>query len=127
MSLKTEFSTTTSSHRKATVFNGSAPGANTGITGGITFSGSAGAARITIALTTSSVVNVSCTDGSTTHKWGLNASSALNAGDVYTFSLGVSATDDGTSTGTALTYDIEVETDSVIEILIIDEIKGGVI
>lgn len=128
MSLKTEFSTTTSSHRKATIFNGSAPGANTGIvSGGMTFSESAGAARVTIALTTSSVVNVTCTDGSTTHKWGLNASGALNTGDLYTFSFGVSASDDGTSDGTGLTYNLEVETDGVIEILLVDEIKGGVL
>ncbi len=108
-------------------FNVSAPGANTGITGGINFSPQASVCRVTVALTTSSVLNVTCTDGSTTHKWGLNASDALNAADLYTFSFAVRASATGLAGGAALTYDFEVETDGVIEQLLVDEVVGPVV
>lgn len=105
-----------------TIYNGSAPGANTGIINAID-----GAAvsperralwRVTVALTTSSVFNVTATDGTTPHKWGLNASSALNAADLYTFTFGVDPN---------LTYDFEVETDSVIEQLLVEELYTAVV
>lgn len=128
MTLKTEFSSSGSCHSKYRAFNQSAPGADTAIiSGGLTFSESAAACRVTVALTTSSVFNVTCTDGSTTHKWGLNASAALNAADLYTFTFAVAASDDGTSGGTALTWNFEVESDGVIEYLAVDEVKGGVL
>jgi hypothetical protein len=112
---------------KYTGFNVSAPGADTGITSGVKFTPSASVCRITIALTTSSVVNITCTDGSTTHKWGLNASAALNAADLYTFTFAVRANATGLAGGLDLTYDVEVETDSIIEILLLDEVVGAVI
>jgi len=110
------------------IFNGSAPGANTAILAtGLRPSHTASAYRITVALTTSSVLNVTCTDGTTPHKWGLNASAALNAADLYTFTFAVRSTDDGLSTGTNLTYNFEVETDSVIECLFVEEVTGAVL
>jgi len=112
---------------KYTGFNVSAPGANAGITGGMKFSPQASVARVTVALTTSSVINVTCTDGTTTHKWGLNESGALNAADLYTFTFAVRANATGLAGGADLTYDIEVETDSVIEVLFIEEVIGAVI
>jgi len=82
--------------------------------------------RITVALTTTSVLNLTVTDGTTAYKWGLNESVTLNAGDVYTFYVPVRKTTTGKSTGTALTYNLEVETNSVFQCLWIDELEGAV-
>ena len=100
--------------RRDRVFNGSAPGTNTDIfSSDITPKQGAVRARVTVALTTSSVVNVTATDGTTTHAWGLNASAALNAADIYEFEFG---------TAPALAYNVQVETDGVIEQLLWDDI-----
>ena len=113
---------------KYTGFNISAPGANTDIiSGGIKFSPQAAVCRVTVALTTSSVFNVECTDGSTTHVWGLNESGALNAGDLYTFTFAVRANATGLDGGSDLTYNFQVETDGVIECLFVEEVVGPVI
>ena len=100
--------------RRATVFNGSAPGANTDILSSA-ISPKAGCvkARLTVALTTGSVLNVTATDGTTTHVWGLNASAALQAADLYDFEFG---------TDPALSYNVQVETDGVIEQLLWDDL-----
>ena len=46
--------------------------------------------RITIVVATSSVVNITEINSTpTTNTYGLNESSALNAGDLYTFTFGV--------------------------------------
>lgn len=119
----TEFASQSICRAIATVFNGSAPGANAGILGTAIRPGeNASAFRVSVALTTSSVFNVTCYDGSTTHKWGLNESGALNAADLYTFTFGVRNTKDGT---TSLVYNFEVETDGVIEYLVVEEIIGA--
>ncbi len=113
---------------KYTGFNISAPGANTNIiSGGITFSPSASVCRVTVALTTSSVFNVECSDGSATHVWGLNASGALNAADLYTFSFAVRKNSTGLEGGADLTYNFQVETDGVIELLLVEEVVGPVV
>lgn len=67
-----------------------APGADTDIidstgAGRVTPPVGVYALRVTVALTVSSVVNVSASDGTTPFVWGLNASAALNAGDLYVF------------------------------------------
>ena len=72
---------------KVTVYNGSAPGANTDILAANVTPDRRSAWRVTVALTTSSVFNVVATDDTTEHVWGLNASAALNAADLYTFTL----------------------------------------
>jgi len=119
--------------RKYTAYNQAAPGANLEImTAGVVFSPKASLCRVTVALTTASVFNVTVTDGTTEHKWGLNASGALQAGDIYVLTFGVSSTNDGDSLGLgtgnkALTYNFEVETDSVIEQLLVDELTGVVV
>ena len=59
------------------------------------------------------MINLSATDGSTTHVWGLNASAALQAADLYDFEFG---------TDPALAYNVQVETDGVIEQLIWDDL-----
>jgi len=109
------------------IFNGSAPGANTAITGSSFTPRHAGEARIQIAVTTSTVVNWVATDGTTEHKWGLNSSVALNAGDTYYFTRFVSPrTGTGSAVTTAaMTYHVEFETDSVIEELIVHVIPTG--
>lgn len=122
-----EYASTPGCSDKYAGFNLSAPGANTGITGGIKFGATAAACRVTVALATSSVFNVTCADGTTTHKWGLNASAALNAANLYTFTFSVRNTHNGQDTGTALTYDFEVETDGVVEQLLVEEVTGAVV
>lgn|SRR3990167_5860153 len=89
----------------ARVYALAAPGANTDIlTTGITPQYD-GVFIVTVALTTGSIFNVTSTDGSTSYTVGLNASTALNAGDAYTFCFGVR---------TGITYNFQVETDSAI-------------
>ena len=95
-----------------------APGANTSIFTAVTPHDTASALRITVALAVSSVLNVYATDGTTAYTWGLNQSVALNAGDLYTFSFGCSS---------SLTYTLRVETDGIIQTLLVDEIRGGVL
>ena len=102
------------------IFNGPAPGANTNIQSGaadLDIVGVSGRTiRVTVALTVSSVLNLEATDGTTTHVWGLNASSALNAADVYVFD--VPAYD-------GLTYNFQVESDGVIEFLMVETVRSG--
>ena len=114
--------------RVATVYAGAAPGANTNIlTASITPSQTASAYRVTVALATASVFNVFC-DSGTDYTFGLNGSTALNAGDLYTFVFGVTHNTDGSlGTGTAVAYNFRVETDGVIQLLLVDEILGAVI
>lgn len=103
---------------KSDNFNVSAPGANTNILSTSLTPAYGGAFRVTVCLATSSVFNVTITRSGTTKTCGLNASTALNAGDLYTFSFGVS---------TGNTYNFQVETNSIINILQIDEVSSGVI
>ncbi len=109
--------------RRYAGFNVSAPGANTAIFTAMTSGDNASACRVTVALTTSSVLNAGFSDGSDTHKVGLNESGALNAADLYTFTFAWPSTD-GTND---LTLTLEVETDGVIELLVVDEIQGSVV
>ena len=86
-----------------------APGANTDILTTAIEPKEDGVAVVTVCLTTSSVFNVTTTDGTTAYTNGLNASGALQAGDVYTFSFGVRA---------GISYNFQVETNSVVRFLI---------
>ena len=82
-----------------------APGADTNIlTTGI-IPKEDGVMCVTVCLTTGSVFNVTITDGTTSYVNGLGASAALNSGDMYTFCFGCL---------TSLTYNFQVETNSVI-------------
>lgn len=103
----------------ATVFNQSAPGANTNILStALTPIRNDSVFRITVCLATASVLNTTVTSSGTTKTIGLNASSALQAGDMYTFSFGVRST---------YTYNFQVETDGVINLLLVEEVVGGVL
>lgn len=102
-------------------YNISAPGANTNIfSTGITPVYPVGALRVTVCLATASVFNLRVINtpagGSTAFTIGLNASSALNAGDLYTFTFGCN---------NDLTYNFQVETDGIINVLQVEEIPVG--
>lgn len=100
--------------RRAEIFNGSAPGANTDIIAtDITPKSGTSAARIEIALTNGSPVNLTATDGTTTHTWALGAGITVTAETITTFHI---------STNQALAYNVQVEIDGVIESLIWDDI-----
>lgn len=112
---------------KAMVYNGSAPGADTNILGtSLNFGDAVSACRVTVCLATASVFNVYVTDGSNAFTMGLNESNALNAGDLYTFTLGVCKYSSDTGT-TALAYNFRVETDGVINYLRVEEVVGAVL
>lgn len=106
----------------AKIFNGPAPGIDTDILSSNVNLKEDGALRISIALTTASIVNLMVDDGTTTHALGLNASVELSAGDLFSFSVAATKLD---STGTVLNYNLQVETDSVIEYLIVQEAQLG--
>ena len=98
-------------------FTITAPGANTNILTTSLTPRMDGVMRLTIVLATASVFNVTITNGSTTYTCGLNASTSLNAGDLYFFSFGVSSLN---------TYNFQVETNGVINILQVEECYMGV-
>ena len=110
-----------------TGYNIAAPGANTDIIASpanLTPQYNTSVFRLTIALTTASVLNMRVTDGTTAFVNGLNNSVALAAGDLYTFTFGVRRSSDD---GVALAYNFQVETDSVIRVLFVDEVPSGVL
>jgi len=90
-----------------------APGTNTDIFTKISPKDGVYSWRVTVALAVSSVFNVSATDGTTAYTWGLNASAALNAADLYAFEHAVSP---------GVTYSYQVETDGIVQMLTVDEL-----
>ncbi len=103
--------------RLYSAFDLSAPGANTSFpAGGVSLRSGCTAIRVGIALTTSSIVNLVGSDGTTTHVWGLNKSVALGAADAYTFTQPVPQ---------GLTYYLQIETDGVVEMVVLDAIAEG--
>lgn len=78
------------------------------------------ALRITVALATASVFNVVVrrASGEQDRVLHLNGGTALDAEEVYTFTMGCSK---------ANYYDFQVETNGVIRLLQVDEIPGGVL
>ncbi len=98
----------------ASVYSGSAPGANTDILAtDVNPEHDYTLFRVTICLATSSVFNVTTDDGTTAYTNGLNSSVALNAGDMYTFVF---------STRQGIGYNFQVETDGVIRFLYVEEV-----
>ncbi len=110
----------------ASVHAGSAPGANTDIFTAKSVGPNASAIRLTICLTTSSVVDVRVTDGSTAYSQHLNGGTALTAACLYTFTFGARRFANNSSS-TLLTYSIRVATDSVIQTLNVEEVVGPVV
>jgi len=101
-----------------------APGANTTF-GSFKVSPVCGVVRITVQLTTASVLNLTSTDGTTAYVGGLNGSVALAAGDWYSFVIPLRYTSNGDDGGTVMTYGFQVETDSVIRALFVDLVTGA--
>ena len=102
--------------RRASLYNLAAPGSNTNIFTAIGPKAGSYNWRVCVALTTSSVFNISATNGTTGHIFGLNASAALNAADIYCFEHAVDQ---------ANTYSYQIETDGIVEMLTVDELVSG--
>ena len=94
-----------------------APGANTNAITPVTPHDTSSMLRVTVVLAVASVFNVQTTDGTTAYTWGLNGSVPLNAGDLYVFEFPCSSLQ---------TYSFRVETDGIIQTLLVDEIRGAV-
>lgn len=103
---------------KSDNFNVSAPGAATNILSTSLTPTMGGAFRITVSVATGSVFNVTITKSGTTKTLALNGGTALTAAALYTFCFGVS---------TANTYNFQVATNSIINVLQVDEVSSGVI
>ena len=99
--------------RRVSLHNQAAPGANTNIFTAINPKSGTNRMRVSICLAVSSVLNLRSDDGVTGFDQGLNASNALNAGDLYEFEW---------STIQSNTYSLRVETDGVIQTCIVDDI-----
>ena len=102
---------------KSDSFTISAPGANTNILSTSLTPSMGGYFQIFVVLATTSVFNMTVTRSGTTYTVGLNKSTALVSGDGYTFTVPV-------STGNA--YNFQVETDSIIRILQVNEVSDPV-
>jgi len=121
--------------RKATKFLLAAPGANTDFVTDFTVAKHCTSLRIAVCLATSSVLNLMMVDAGATSAnvlaAGLNGNVALTAGALYTFSVPVTRTEDGEAddaTGSnVINYNFQVETNGVINLLIVDEMVGAVI
>lgn len=74
--------------------------------------------RITISLDSSSVVYLTETSNNTTEKYALNAGATLDAGDLYSFDVPIR--DDGT-------YNMQLNSQSGIKVVNVDEVTGGII
>lgn len=80
------------------------------------------ALRITVVLeSTNAVLNFRATDGTNTVTGALNNGTALTAGQVYTFVVGLAATKDGT---TALSYNFRIATNTTIGYMLVEQVTG---
>lgn len=99
---------------KSDSFTIAAPGANTNILSTSLTPSMGGYFQVFVVLATGSVFNMTETRSGTTYTVGLNKSTALVAGDGYTFSFPVSSSS---------AYNFQVETDGVIRILRVVEVS----
>ena len=92
-----------------------APGANTNAIAGVTWPDTQPqACRVTIQAATATIANLMVTRSGTTKALGLNGNLALAAGSVHVFDVpGLVAGD---------TLNVQVETDSALDILALDEV-----
>ena len=99
-------------------FNVAAPGSNINILAtSLTPYDKASTIRVTVSLTTGSVFNAILTQGATSFTCKLNKGAALTAAVLYTFTF---------AGGDDTTINFQVETNSIINVLFVDEISGGV-
>ena len=103
--------------RRAAIFNGAAPGANTDIlSDSITPTQGCVFARVAMCTSTATIIKLTASDGTTTHSIVLTANpgtATSPANTLYKFEFGVDP---------ALSYNVQVGTDSVIEQLLWDDI-----
>lgn len=100
--------------RRATIFNGAAPGADTDIlSADITPKQGCVLARIGVAFGHSAKLNLMGTDGTTTYAWALNGGSNLAADTIYKFEF---------ATDPALSYNLQISHDGVVEQLLWDDL-----
>ena len=109
--------------RRVTVHAQAAPGAATDIFTAFTPTSPGALIRIAVSLATGSVFNLHVTDGTTSYTQKYNGGTALTAGQRYTFTDLWPAAN---SSGTALTYSLQVATDGIIQSLVVDEVQGVV-
>jgi hypothetical protein len=102
---------------RADQYEVAAPGANANILATSITPIMSGYFQIAIALTTGSVVNMMETRSGTTYTHGLNNSVAVDAGDIFTFTVPVSSSS---------AYNFQVETDGVIRVLRVWEVYDPV-
>lgn len=117
----------------ASIVSAAAPGANTDILAADYTATTRCAMRVTVSVATGSVFNVVAEQGpsgaTTTYTFDLNGGTALTASTLYTFTF--SATPTATaSVGGVLTmvpvdYNFRVETDGVIQLLLVEEVYGN--
>lgn len=103
-----------------------APGANTDIFTALTPSNRCVAFRLQICLTTTSKVDVRVTDATTAYSQHLFANADCTAGNLYTCVFLAAASPTTNAPTKTLTYSIRVQTDSVIQTLLLDELIGPV-
>jgi hypothetical protein len=100
--------------RRGELFNQSAPGANTDIfSSDITPKKNVTRARIEIATAGGGPVNVTATDGTTTHTWSLGGGVSTSAEALTSYEISVSQ---------SLAYNVQIEWNSVVETLIWDDL-----
>ena len=84
--------------------------------------GGAAAIQIGIACTTSTVLDLVITDGTTTHDCSLNGGTALGAADLFVFTVPGPKKDQA---GVSIEYNISPVTTTVVEVLTVDIIRGA--
>ena len=108
--------------RRVTVHAQAAPGVNTNIFTAFTPTSPAAFIRIAVSLATTSVFQLLVTDGTTAYTQTYNNGTALTAGRRYGFT---DLWPQANSSGTALTYSLQVATDGIIQSLVVDEVQGN--
>ena len=90
-----------------------------------------GILRITVCLTTASKLYLTCTDGTDAYTDSvLNDDVALKAATWYLFEIPISATEEGyndDTTGTALLYNLQLGTTSVVRDLYVSYVTGPLV
>jgi hypothetical protein len=111
----------------ATCYALSAPGANVDIFTAVNVSTRCVALRITLALATTSIVDLQVTDGSTAYSLAINDGNAITADLLKTYEMPARCYKSQPYTeGTTakLSYSLRVRTNGIIKICFVDEIGG---
>src|SRR3990167_5465641 len=113
----------------ASIISLAAPGANTDILAADFSPSTRCAWRVTVSLGTASVFNVVAESGATAYTIDLNGGVALTASTMYTFTFSAAppgqATVGGVLTACTIDYNFRVETDGVIQYLMVEEVYGN--